>query len=136
MLSALESKPGLRTTWVSTQTEGPLVVVVSSARVVEIVADTRTDVVVAAVKVVAKLVRVGSDTTVEEISATLLATVVAVGRHGLAWAPRMQAATPTRAKIEWKPIFLGYWVDRKWTYETENSAGGTNGRWEVKRENI
>lgn len=99
-----------------------------SARVVEIVSDTKTDVVVASVKVVAKLVRVGSDTTVEEISATLLATVVAVGRHGLAWAWRMQAATAARAKIEWETILLDYWVDQKGRYATENSAGRMNGR--------
>jgi hypothetical protein len=125
MLSPLESKSGLITTWVSAQTEGTAVVVVGSARVVEIVSDTATDVVVAAVKVIAKLVRVGSETAVDETSATLLAAVVAVGRHGLAWASRMQAATAARAKIEWDTILR---VDQKRRYATENSADRMNVR--------
>jgi hypothetical protein len=84
------------------------VVVVGSARVVAIVSDTRTDVVVASVNVVAKLASVDSGTAVDKVSATLLATVVAEGRQGPAWASRMQAARAARAKIEWQTIFPDY----------------------------
>lgn len=87
LLLSLSSKPGLTTTWVSTQA-GASVVVVVSATAVEVVSTK------AVVTVVARAVTVVSEAIVEEASATL---VTVVGRQGLASAPRMAKAT---ARIE------------------------------------
>lgn len=95
LLLALSSKPGLTTTWVSTQA-GASVVVVVSATAVEVLSSKAVEVVStrAVVAVVAKVVTVVSEAIVEEASATL---VTVVGRQGLASAPRIASVT---AKIE------------------------------------
>jgi hypothetical protein len=95
LLLSLSSKPGLTTTWVSTQA-GASVVVVLFATAVEVVSPKTVEVVStrAVVAVVARVVTVVSEAIVEEASATL---VTVVGRQGLASAPRMAKAT---ARIE------------------------------------